>query len=179
MRIEERGDKLVIVDFDEFEAYRIACKIEKDGIKFYRKLSGSMKPGEARELVEFLVEEERKHLRFFEDCLSAAREKGEDTSEDNDLIASFDFGVFMPYRDMAELEDVLTDTPKALRLGVAIEDKSIKFYDSCREGVSAVQTREELGSIINEEKRHKDLLTKMADNLPSGSSEKPKVSRRR
>ncbi len=38
MKIEEREGKLVIVDFNELEAYKVASKIEKDGIRFYDNL---------------------------------------------------------------------------------------------------------------------------------------------
>ena len=43
MRIEEREGEIVISSFNELEAYKIATKIEKDGIDFYAKLINSAK----------------------------------------------------------------------------------------------------------------------------------------
>ncbi len=166
MRIEERNGELTVVDFSEFTAYRIACKIEKDGIKFYRKVSSGLENAEAREMLEFLIEEERKHLKFFEDCLLSAREGGEDDSEDDDLISAVDFGIFQPYQNMADLEKAVKDTRKALQLGMVVENKSIKFYEACLKNVSSPDTRREIGNIIEEEKRHAELLKGLSGNLP-------------
>ncbi len=158
MKIQDREDKLVIVDFDEFEAYRIACKIEKDGLRFYEKFGSRVENSKVRQTLEFLLGEERKHLQFFEDSLSRVRRDKEDTAEDNDLLTSMDFGIFQPYQSIAELEDIVGDIPKALRLGIAIEDKSIKFYQACHQNISTDKAKAELALIIEEEKRHKDLL---------------------
>ncbi|HTY45489.1 MAG TPA: ferritin family protein [Patescibacteria group bacterium] len=166
MKIEEKGSKLVVVDFDEFEAYRIACKIEKDGIRFYRKLSESVNNAEAKNILEFLMEEEKKHLRFFEDCVASLRESAEDETEDDDLIPSADFGVFQPYQGIVELEKAMSDTRKGLRLGIIIEEKSIQFYGACQQELSAADAKMQIGRIIEEENRHKDLLERMARNLP-------------
>jgi rubrerythrin len=94
--IQDREDKLVIVDFDEFEAYRIACKIEKDGLWFYEKLASRTKNTEVGQTLKFLLGEEIKHLQFFEDSLSRLRRDKEDTAEDNDLLTSMDFDIFQP-----------------------------------------------------------------------------------
>ena len=165
MKIQDREDKLVIVDFDEFEAYRIACKIEKDGLRFYEKLGSRTENTEVGRAMKFLLEEERKHLRFFEDALSRIRRDKEDAAEDNDLLTSMDFGIFQPYQSIAELENMVGDIPKALRLGIAIEDKSIKFYQACSQNVSVDDVKSELTLIIEEEKRHKDLLNRQLADL--------------
>ena len=158
MKIQEKKDTLVIVDFDEFEAYRIACKIEQDGLQFYEKLAGKAENSGVSQTLNFLLGEERKHLKFFEDSLSRIRNEKEDSAEDNDLLTSMDFGIFQPYQSIAELEDTVKDMPKALRLGVAIEDKSIKFYQACSGNISSAETKNGLALIIGEERKHKDLL---------------------
>ncbi len=38
MKIADQAGKLVITDFNEEEAYKIACNIEREGIRFYKKL---------------------------------------------------------------------------------------------------------------------------------------------
>ena len=39
MKIEQKGNSFIITNFDEIEAYKVACKIEKEGLKFYKKLA--------------------------------------------------------------------------------------------------------------------------------------------
>lgn len=36
MKVEEKNNKLVITDFNEIDAYKIAYKVEKDGLDFYK-----------------------------------------------------------------------------------------------------------------------------------------------
>lgn len=158
MKIEEKDGKLVIVDFNQTEAYKIACKVEKDGILFYEKLKGKVKKPEIIETLDFLISEEKKHLKYFEDCLYEAREKQEDYFEDDDLLNYLDFGVFEPYNSIDEMENILSDLDKALRLGIAVEKKSVKFYQLCQENVSSSDAKDGLGRIIKEEERHKELL---------------------
>jgi len=135
MKIEERNGRLTAVDFDEIDAYKIACAVEKEGIWFYQKLKDKIDKPRAKEVLSFLIEEERKHLRLFEEQLFKVRAGKED-----------------------DLENVLTDINRALKLAIIIEDKSIKFYELCRDNVSQEVARQELENIIEEEKEHKALL---------------------
>jgi len=165
MKIEEKNGQLVIVDFNEVEAYKISCKVEKDGISFYRKLKDKVDKPEVKETLDFLIGEENRHLKFFQDCLYEAREKKDDYFEDDDLLSYMDFGVFQPYKNINELENILSDLNKALRLGMVVEDKSIKFYQLCRDSVSSEETRKELSNIIEEETKHKKLLESIINRI--------------
>lgn len=158
MKIEEKNGALVITDFNEFDAYRIAVAIEKDGMELYEKLLAlDLKPA-VRETLKFLKSQEGHHISIFEELLQQLRDAGEDTSEDNDLLTSMNFGIFEPYQSMEGLQDALTDIDKAVRLGLLFEKKSIAFYQACKEKVSSTQAAGELTAIIKEEQRHKALL---------------------
>ena len=76
MKIQEIGGKLTVSDFDEFDAARIACKIEKDGILFYARLKEGISDAGIKKSVEFLIDEEKKHLSFFEDTAILVRSPG-------------------------------------------------------------------------------------------------------
>jgi len=165
MKIEEKEGKLIVTDFNEIEAYRIASKIEKDGIGFYEKLSSAAKNKELKNALRFLLQEEKKHLKFFEDCLTKLRQEKEDVWEDDDLLTSLDYGIFQPYQSIEQLENILRDAGKALRLGLIIEEKSIKFYEICREKISGLQAKKEISYIIDEENRHKQLLEDVLTNI--------------
>jgi rubrerythrin len=166
MKIEAQGDKLVVVDFDVFDALRISCKIERDGMEFYQQLASSVAKQDVKETLELLLGEEKKHLAFFEDSLQRLRDKKEDAGEEDDLLTTMDYGIFSSYPNATELEQILNDMQKAMRLGIAIENKSIQFYEACREKVSDSGTKEGLAHIIAEEKKHKALFEKLKAGLP-------------
>ncbi|MCF7908478.1 MAG: ferritin family protein [Candidatus Omnitrophica bacterium] len=165
MKIEEKNDKLVITDFTEFEAYRIAEKIEKDGVDFYKRLAAKVVELQVKSTLELLVSEEVRHLRIFEYLLSEVRKNGEDISEDNDLLSSIDFGIFQGLKRQEELEKIITDTKKAIELAVVIESKTVAFYEFCKNSVSAEKVKKELDRIISEEKNHRGLLQDLLKSI--------------
>ncbi|MCM8766237.1 MAG: ferritin family protein [Candidatus Omnitrophica bacterium] len=162
MKIEEKNGNLIIVDFNEFEAYKIAVQIEKEGIEFYKKLLGNTPQGRVNEIINFLVTEEQKHLKTFESLLLRLREDKEELWEEDDVLGSMDYGIFKPYKNIEDLDKFLTDPKKAIKLGIIIEERSIKFYEICRQEVSNPLTKEEIQKIIQEEYRHKQLLEDIA-----------------
>lgn len=161
MKIEEKDGKLVITGFNEFEVYRIAIAIEEDGVQFYGKLSQATSKSKVKETLEFLKKEEMRHASIFEQLLQEMRDRGEDRAEDNDILNSIDFGIFKPYQSLQELQSVLTDTPKAIKLGLIIEKKSIVFYQACKKRISSKKVADELKVIIKEEQQHKAILERM------------------
>ncbi|MCX6354936.1 MAG: ferritin family protein [Candidatus Aureabacteria bacterium] len=165
MRIEDKGGSLVIVDFDELEAYKIASKIERDGIEFYTKLAGRVAKRKPRGALELLATQERDHLDFFHQQLSRLRQVKEDNFEEDDLLSSIDYKIFQPYQGIAELEKILDTPRKALRLGVIVEEKSIDFYEFCIKKVTSPEAQAEIARIIEEERQHKKTLEDMIAEL--------------
>ncbi|MFH2138413.1 MAG: ferritin family protein [Candidatus Omnitrophota bacterium] len=161
MKISEKDGVLEITEFDAREAYTIACRIEKDGILFYKGIADKQTDEAAKKTLEFLISEEKKHLKFFEGCLDEIGKEKEDVNEDDDLLSSLDYGIFQPYQSMADLDQILKDIKKALKLGIIIEDKTIKFYALCTQNVTCEQTKTTLRDIIGEEEKHKALLSEI------------------
>ncbi len=161
MKIEEKNGNFVITDFNQFEAYRIAARIEKDGVDFYEKLAQKVDDNQTRKTLELLASEEVRHLRTFEYLLTEARQVSEDESEDNDLLTSMDFGIFKAYQNLEELESIIADSKKAIKVGIEVEAKSIAFYESCQKALSSDKAKQEVAKIINEEYKHKGLLEDM------------------
>lgn len=165
MRIEEKNGDLVIVDFNELEAFKIASKIEKDGIDFYEKLAERAAQRRARDTLRLLAGQERDHLEFFDGEHSKIRELRQDRFEEDDLLGSIDYGIFQPYRGIAELEKALDSPRKVFRMGIIIEEKSVRFYEFCMRHVSSHETQEGIAGIIKEEREHKRLLEDMLAEL--------------
>ena len=165
MKIEDKEGKLVITDFDEVEAYEIASAIEKEGIRFYTELKNQQKDNNVKEMLEFMVQDEKNHLKFFEAALVDLEAKLERPDEDNDLVGSMNFGIFQPYESIENLNDVINDNKKALKLGLVSEEKAINFYHECKNKVSSQETKKELDKIISEEQKHKALFEKKLQEL--------------
>ncbi|MFA5117738.1 MAG: ferritin family protein [Candidatus Omnitrophota bacterium] len=166
MRIQEKNGNFEVVDFDAVEAYKIACKIETDGLEFYAYLLKNVAAEPARKALFYLLKEEQKHLSLFESRLSELRQRTSDLSEDDDLLSSMEYGIFQPYKNIEELALLVRDPAKALRLGLKVEDVSIGFYEACRNNVISPQAKEEISSIIKEEQKHKRLLQEILGKGP-------------
>ncbi len=165
MKIIDKDGKLMIADFNEEEAYEIACNIEKEGIRFYKKLKDKQTDDKIIEILDFMVKDEVNHLKFFESVRSQLQEQLDVEVEDNDLITSMDFGIFQPYEGMENLDEIIIDSKRALRLGSVVENKAIAFYSECREKVSSESTKKQLNKIIEEEQRHKTLFEEMLKKI--------------
>ncbi len=163
MKIEEKGGRLKVVDFDRAEAYMIAEKIEKDGIRFYEYLADKEKNEQTKEIFRFLIEQERDHLRLFETRLVEEKSKSETEVcyEENDLFSSFDYQIFKPYEEQEHLENIVNSPRKALKLAIIMEERSIDFYAAVRERVEDPAAGEELTRIIDEEKKHMETFRRM------------------
>ncbi|GBE04022.1 MAG TPA: rubrerythrin [Nitrospirae bacterium] len=76
---EEMKDQMmerVAVTDDEFEAFRIAMRMEKEGIEFYRKLLIEAASEEEKALIEKLIKEEGEHYEIFANTYSFISDTG-------------------------------------------------------------------------------------------------------
>lgn len=154
MKIDYSEGKLKITDFNSIEAYKIARKIEKEGIEFYGRLLKQNLDQETSGVMKFLLSEEASHLKLFEDKLLAAKQTTEDGFEEDSIFDYVDAEIFYPFNAIAELDEALTNREKALRLGIKIENNSISFYDACLLNTKEKQTKKDLRWLIEEENKH-------------------------
>lgn len=164
MNIECIGGECRITDFSELEAYKIAIKIEKDGMAFYASLAKQEKNPESKHILDFMVEEERRHLSFFENALEDLRSRLTEEYEDDDLLSYTDYGIFEPYKEIQSLPEVINDVKKALKLGINIERNALRFYEECSRLISSQETKKALADISEEEMKHLETLEKILGN---------------
>jgi rubrerythrin len=160
MKIVEKKGKFSIVDFDAVEAYQIACKIEKDGIDFYKKMAKEAAKPEVRETIEFLIKEEQAHLKIFEDRLYELREKSDSDKDydSDDLLTSMDFGVFKSKKKLEVSNEKTVTIKEALQTAVKAEEKSVRFYNLCLKYLTSAKVKQEIEKIIGQEKQHKQIF---------------------
>jgi len=157
MRIKSVGEVIQIYDFNAKEAFKVARRLESEGISFYKKLLRTVKDPGVKEVLNYLLEEEKEHLQLFEDMLEGEDPEVFDNSG-KDILDILDTGVFTLPKDE---EEIATDMDKALQLGINMEKRSLAFYlemvkyTESEEGISALK------KIIEEEKKHWEELKKL------------------
>ena len=158
MKVDFSGDEIKIFDFDELEAYRIARKMERDGVHYYTRMVEEISQREIREVVEMLISDEKKHLRLFEDKIEGICHELEASDEDETLADIVDSGSMDILKDSEQVAGVLCDPQEALRLGISTEKRSVAFYNQLIENTQDESGRAALAAIIAEEEEHLDKL---------------------
>jgi len=158
MKIDYIKNQIVITDFDSLEAYKIARRIEKDGIDFYQKLQSQNLSADITQALGFLLSEEKRHLKLFEDKIFELRKDTVDGFEEEALVDFADSKVFAPFDSLKNLDKYINDKSKALKLGTAIEKNSINFYQACLNNLQTNAAKRDLEFLLKEENSHLAIL---------------------
>ena len=156
MKIKDDGKEIKIYDFNVSEAFKIARKLEKDGIIFYKKLLKDANDPRVKEVLLYLLDEEKEHLQIFEKMVEGEDPDGLDDSGDGvtDIVET---GVFA----LPDTKELPLDIDKALELGIAIEKRSIAFYLAVLKHTESEEGKNALKKIIGEEKKHWEELKRL------------------
>jgi len=157
MKIKGIGEDIQIHDFNAKEAFKLARKLESEGISFYKKVLDSAKDPKAKEVLNYLLEEEKDHLQLFENMIEREDPEALDDSGE-DVLDILDTGVFTLPKD----EALTTDLDKALQLGINIEKRSLTFYLEIMKHTDNEVGKAALKKIISEEKKHWEELKKLS-----------------
>ena len=157
MRIEYKGEEIIISDFKPVEAYKIARRLEAEGMNFYKALLENIHDTAAKRSIELLLSEEKWHLKTFE-------KKIEDIAgpfEENAVVDEIDTKVFSPLDKPLDVAAVVKDRKKAFELGILFEKRSINFFKACLEKTTDESAKKAFEDVIREEERHLRLLKDM------------------
>jgi rubrerythrin len=154
MKVDFSGDEIEIFDFDELEAYKIARKLEEDGLYYYSRMKEEVLKPEIRAVIELLLAEERKHLHNFEDKIEELVHEQKVLDEEETLPEIVDSHVMDVLKDSKRVADILCNPQEALRLGIAVEKRTIAFYQTLQKNTSDNAGKEALSTLIEEEKQH-------------------------
>ena len=143
VRIDKDG-KIAITDFSPAQSYKIAVRMEKDGIDFYRGLLAQIRDAQTKHEIEFLIDEEKRHLEIFQGLLERAKEAGIDDFEEDDVVD------YMKSRVFESAERRRTALEEALNM----ERRSIVFYEGCLYHAKDAAAQEAFKKILEEEKKH-------------------------
>ena len=157
--------------FSAHEFVEIGVQIEKNGYAFYAEVLNKSKDARAREIFEYLKEEEKKHIDIFADILGSIHKyepQGAYPEEyflymqalaSNHIFTEKDKGREMALEVNGDME--------ALDKGIIFEKDSIVFY----EGIKTVVSDEDqkiVDLLIDEEKKHLMKLVSLRKEMIAG-----------
>lgn len=161
MKVDFSADEPKIYDFDELEAYRIARKIEQDGLYYYSRMKEeSLKP-EIRDVVEMLLIDERKHLDLFRKKVDEVARKRKVVDEGETIADIVDSKVLDVLKDPKRVADILCTPQEAIRLGMSVEKRSISFYKEILESTKDKAGKDAINAIVREEQDHLKKLERL------------------
>jgi len=128
-------------NFSALQSFKIACHLEKEGLAHYERAMETAEKDEVKELMALLKDEEAIHLAFFEGRIEALDE--EDGFEGDDIATIVSSQLF----DKALPSDPLLH-------GMAMEERSIEFYNALMKNTTDEEGKAALKQIIKEEVIH-------------------------
>ena len=143
---------------DVKDAIETAIQMEKDGYSFYEKAAAQTSSDIGRNIFKSLAADELLHLEVFQKLFD--KKIGKD--EWYDLVNTSNKYVDIPVfpKDLEKVEGANPDTNEidALRIGMDSEKRSIDYYTKIREDSSDEELKKIIDEIINQEKKHYNIL---------------------
>ena len=143
---------------DVKDAIETAIQMEKDGYSFYEKAAAQTSSDMGRNIFKSLAADELLHLEVFQKLFD--KKIGKD--EWYDLVNTSNKYVDIPVfpKDLEKVEGANPDTNEidALRIGMDSEKRSIDYYTKIREDSSDEELKKIIDEIINQEKKHYNIL---------------------
>ncbi|MCD6117695.1 ferritin family protein [bacterium] len=140
------------------ELLQMAVQLEKEGKEFYLAVAESVKNPVAREIFQFLADEEVKHEEIFRSMLS----KGEDIMlalpyDDYEMLLYFkslvDKKIFPGVSEVKDMRKYINDPAAALRVAISFEKDAILFFSEFKNLVRK-DDQNVIDDIIEEERKH-------------------------
>ena len=147
--------------FNEIEAVRIAQNMEKNGLAFYQHAAAKSANAKVRETFQQLIEDEKGHLKAFEELeatLEARRTAGAEFEDDKELGAYIDqllrTQVFCEKCAATDMLQQAKDDCTALAVSLQAERVAIIFYQEMLGYVDSKEAKEAFDWILKEERQH-------------------------
>ena len=150
--------------FSAKEIIELAIKIEKNGEAVYRSAIEKVPNPELVPLLEWMADEEVKHANWFAELKHNLETKNENPFVEemghelfNEMLGDKNFSLKdVDFSSIEEIDDLIETF-------IEFEKDSIIFYEVLEPFVEDRVAREYLKKIIDEEKRHIELLNEITD----------------
>lgn len=158
---------MVVHQFSDREALKIAAQIERKGERFYRMAAGVAKTGPAAKLLEMLRQQELGHAIRFEK-MSEKIENMQDEAYDleaNAFLSAIAAEIVFPGGVLASLMNKKLETVRDILMhAISSEKDSLLFYYEMLTESEDEECRAILREIIAEEKKHLCDLQELLEN---------------
>ena len=158
--------------FNISETLAMACEIERNGARYYRRAAELVDAPEAVGMLRELAEMEDDHESAFsamQNNLDAAAVSGELSAEGVHYLRAFTAGHIFPVgADPAADITAGISLEQVLRQAIGMEKDSIVFYLGIRDAMPAHLGQEKVDMIIREEMRHVTVLSDRLSQMASG-----------
>ncbi len=153
-----------MLNFSGREVLEMAIRIEENGQQFYRTALEDTEDEGLRKTLNYLVQEEEKHKRYFRSLLDRLQEEENpfDPYMEEALLylkAMADAHVFTAELGGREHADTIKSAEDIIDFAIAMEKDSLLFYYEIARGINE-RDRAVVEEVIEEEKSH---LTKLLD----------------
>lgn len=156
--------------FNDVEAAKIACTMERNGLAFYTKMAAKTKDPNVRRMFEQLAADEKEHVALFDELqqklLDEPRSQSYLDHEDLDAYMKrlVETHVFADAGGVARLADQAESDIEALAVGMRAERDTMLFYQEIAGLTDSKAAREAFQKIIDEERRHLVLLADRSEH---------------
>jgi rubrerythrin len=148
------------------DVLELAIRLEKNGEAYYRRFANATEDHEINKVLLWLADQEMAHAEFFT-RLKQLQAKPHDIPEGPDGVALQDFlGNRALSLDEVSLAQ-LTDLHQVLRAALEFEHDTILFFDMIRAFVTEESALAQLDAIIEEERRHIEMVQGLIVQGPS------------
>ena len=143
--------------FSGSEIVEMAVQIEKNGRDFYKSMAEFSKDKNTKEVFEHLAGQEERHIKIFEDMLSAVK-KYEPAKAYTDEYFSYikalsDEHIFTKNKKGKEIAATVKDEKEAVDMSIGFEKDSILFYHEMMNFVPESE-RGMISNLLKEEQKH-------------------------
>lgn len=139
------------------EILRMAVEMERHGKNFYDSVIRLMKNPQARDIFQFLSDEEERHEVLFKKMLQEVEQKNKGDYDDEAVIFYFrsliEKKIFPTSKEAKSMEKDLGDPLVAIHIALSLEKESILFYHELLP-VTSEKDHSVIHKIIDEERDH-------------------------
>lgn len=143
----------------------IAVQIERNGERVYRRAAGKMEDSSLRSLLQWLADEEARHMKWFEALIDKVPETGDFPEEEKmgrtllqNAVGAQSFALEdADFSNIRKVEDLLN-------LAIEFEKDTALFYGMLQPLIEDQKTLKQLHAIIQEENNHARRLRAFLDN---------------
>ena len=143
------------------DVFQMAVAVEQGGYDFYQKIIDQTDNPRVKNEMKYLRDEEAKHKAFFAKNLEAKQSssvsKGAPKKMSPAVKSLLEKEFLAPMEEMYKSKKIAKND-EALRFGMRLEQKTIDFYEGLKKTQSDPAFLKDLGTVIDEEKKHKAAL---------------------